>query len=54
MRHGAGADDIRHFEDEMEAFEHARDWARAGELVIMLALGGAAPVQARLRELVAR
>ena len=42
---------IAHHEEEMESFNAALDWARPGDLVIMLALGGAAPVQERLREL---
>jgi len=48
-----GADDaqIVHHELEMESLEDAIDWAQPGDLVIMLALGGAAPVQARLKEL---
>ena len=48
-----GADDaaIIHHEEELESLEDAVDWAEPGDLVIMLALGGAAPVQARLREL---
>lgn len=48
-----GADDsqILHHEEELESLQDAIDWARPGDLVIMLALGGAAPVQARLREL---
>jgi len=50
-RLGACDDDVIHFEEELESFEHALGWAGAGDLVIMLALGGAAPVQARLREL---
>ena len=48
-----GADDaqIVHHELELESLEDAIDWAQPGDLVIMLALGGAAPVQARLKEL---
>ena len=48
-----GADDsqIVHNELELESLQDAIDWARAGDLVIMLALGGAAPVHARLKEL---
>ena len=48
-----GAEDgqIAHFETEMESFRSALDWAVPGDLVIMLALGGAAPVHEHLREL---
>jgi hypothetical protein len=35
----------------MESFLAAMDWAEPGDLVIMLALGGAAPIQERLKEL---
>ena len=35
----------------MESLNAALDWAEPGDLVIMLALGGAKPVQARLSEL---
>jgi UDP-N-acetylmuramyl tripeptide synthase len=51
LKCGATDEQIRHHEEEMESFEDALDWARAGDLVIMLALGGARPVQERLREL---
>ncbi len=49
----AGAQDgqIRHHEEELDSFEDAVGWARPGDLVIMLALGGARPIQERLREL---
>jgi UDP-N-acetylmuramyl tripeptide synthase len=48
-----GADDsqIEHNETEMESFMSAIEWAQPGDLVIMLALAGAEPIQARLREL---
>ena len=51
-----GTDDsqIVHNELEMESLQDAIDWARPGDLIIMLALGGAAPAQARLKELGAR
>lgn len=45
---GANAGQIRHHEEELESFEDALDWARPGDLVIMLALGGARPIQERL------
>lgn len=48
---GADASQILHFETEMESFLSAIDWAKPGDLVIMLALGGALPVQEKLKEL---
>ncbi len=48
---GAGPEQIEHFDEEIDAFEAALAWAEAGDLIIMLALGGAAPIQERLREL---
>ena len=48
---GADASQIKHFETEMESFLSAVDWAQPGDLVIMLALGGAAPIQEKLKEL---
>lgn len=51
---GADAAQIVHFEDEQESFNAALNWAESGDLVIMLALGGAAPIQERLRALGAR
>jgi len=51
-----GADDaqIMHHALELESLQDAIDWAQPGDLVIMLALGGAAPAQAHLKELGAR
>lgn len=51
---GATASQIEHHEEEIESFTAALDWAEAGDLVIMLALGGAAPVQQRLKDLGAK
>jgi len=48
---GAELSQIVHNETEMESFLSAIDWAEPGDLVIMLALGGAMPVQEKLREL---
>jgi UDP-N-acetylmuramyl tripeptide synthase len=48
---GAADEQVRHHEEEMESFEDALGWAQPGDLVIMLALGGAKPVQERLEEL---
>ena len=48
---GARDAQIRHHEEELESLEDALGWARPGDLIIMLALGGAKPVQERLREL---
>ena len=48
---GAKSQQIEHFEEEIDAFDAAFAWARPGDLIIMLALSGAAPIQKRLREL---
>lgn len=48
---GAEDSQIVHNEEELESLQDAIDWAQPGDLVIMLALGGAAPVHARLSEL---
>ena len=54
IKQGASDAQIVHHELELESLQDAIDWARPGDLIIMLALGGAAPVQQRLRELGAR
>ena len=51
LAQGLDDDNIRHFEQELESFEHALEWAEPGDLVIMLALGGSGPVVERLSEL---
>ncbi|MBT8104153.1 MAG: Mur ligase, partial [Woeseiaceae bacterium] len=51
LKAGAEESQIGHFETETESFESAIDWAQPGDLVIMLALGGAAPIEARLKAL---
>ncbi len=51
LTQGASEDQIVHNEEELETLEAALAWARPGDLIIMLALGGAKPVQARLSEL---
>ncbi len=51
LKQGASEDQIVHNEEELETLEAALAWARPGDLIIMLALGGAKPVQARLSEL---
>lgn len=51
---GASVSQIAHHEEEMESFMAAMDWAEPGDLVIMLALGGAQPIQERLREMGAK
>ena len=50
-RQGASDDQIGHNEEELETLDEALSWAQPGDLVIMLALGGAQPVQDRLKEL---
>lgn len=54
LKCGADHTQIEHFETEMESFKAAIEWASPGDLVIMLALGGAAPVQEHLKTLGAR
>jgi UDP-N-acetylmuramyl tripeptide synthase len=51
LSNGAKSQQIEHFEEELDAFAAALAWARPGDLIIMLALGGAAPIQKRLSEL---
>ena len=51
---GADDDQIEHNEEELETLKSAFDWSEEGDLIIMLALGGAAPIQAQLTELGAR
>ena len=48
---GARSDQIAHNEQEVDSFRSALDWADEGDLVIMLALGGAAPIQEQLSSL---
>jgi cyanophycin synthetase len=50
-RQGATAEQIGHNDEELKSLEEALSWAQPGDLVIMLALGGAKPIQDRLREL---
>lgn len=47
---GARDDQILHFEEELDALHHALEWARPGDLVIMLALGDAANIMAQLEQ----
>ncbi len=51
LSQGATEEQIVHNDEELETLDAALDWAQPGDLVIMLALGGAKPVQARLTEL---
>jgi len=51
VKAGAIPSQIMHFETEMESFLSAISWAEPGDLVIMLALGGALPIQEKLKEL---
>ncbi|MDX1509058.1 MAG: Mur ligase family protein, partial [Woeseiaceae bacterium] len=50
LRLGAEESQVAHFEHEVESLAAALDWAEAGDLVIMLALGGAGPIRDYLRE----
>jgi cyanophycin synthetase len=47
-RSGARSDQILYFEKESDSFDAALQWARPGDLVILLALGGSTQVHARL------
>jgi len=49
MRLGATADQIAHYDEETQSLVAALSWAEPGDLVIMLALGGAEPIQEQLR-----
>ncbi|MCH7502903.1 MAG: Mur ligase [Proteobacteria bacterium] len=51
MRAGATADSIEHHDQELDSLAAAIEWAEPGDLVIMLALGGAAPIQEQLHKL---
>ena len=51
---GAESSMVHHCERELESFSAALDWARPGDLVIMLALSGAGPIKERLTELGAK
>lgn len=51
LKLGMSAESILHFDEELETFAAALDWAEAGDLVIMLALGGSGPIVERLTEL---
>ena len=48
---GATDAQIGHNDEELDTLNEALSWAQPGDLVIMLALGGAEPVQERLKEL---
>ena len=45
---GAEATQIDHFDEETDSLKAALQWAEPGDLVIMLALGGAAKIQSQL------
>ncbi len=51
---GADASQVEHRELEIDSFNAALEWANPGDLIIMLALGGAVPIQQRLTELGAK
>jgi cyanophycin synthetase len=50
MRCGAQEDQIRHFIEETESFDAALDWAREGDLIIMLSLGRSTSITNKLEE----
>ena len=49
QQQGARAEQIAHFDEELKSLEAAMNWAEAGDLVIMLALGGPAKIQQLLK-----
>ena len=51
MLAGATAESIEHHDEELDSLAAAIEWAEPGDLVIMLALGGAAPIQEQLHKL---
>jgi UDP-N-acetylmuramyl tripeptide synthase len=51
MRLGMASDAIEHHDLELESLQAALEWAVPGDLVIMLALGGSAPIAERLSAL---
>jgi UDP-N-acetylmuramyl tripeptide synthase len=48
---GATDQQVRHFEEESESFDAAIDWARDGDLVVILDLGRDSNIQEKLRTL---
>jgi cyanophycin synthetase len=48
---GAAPEQIEHHDQESESLAAAIDWAEPGDLVIMLALGGSAPIHEQLKAL---
>jgi len=51
LRAGATEAQIAYHEEEVDSLQDAIDWARPGDLIIMLALGSYAPVRERLKVL---
>ncbi len=49
MRLGAASEQIEHHDEATDSLAAALAWAEPGDLVIMLALGGAAPIQEQLK-----
>lgn len=53
LRCGCPAGEVVHVETELDALDQALDWARPGDLLVMLVLADAQAVRERLAELVA-
>ncbi len=51
MLAGATAESIEHHDEELDSLAAAIEWAEPGDLVIMLALGGATPIQEQLQKI---
>ena len=49
LKNGADATQIEHFDEETDSLTAAMSWAQPGDLVIMLALGGAQKIQSLLK-----
>ena len=49
LLNGADAAQIEHFDEETDSLTAAMRWAQPGDLVIMLALGGAKKIQTLLK-----
>ena len=48
---GAEESQVRHFEKEADSFDAALDWAKPGDLVVILDLGRVSNIQEKLRDM---
>lgn len=49
LKCGARDDQVRHFEEEADSFDAALEWAKEGDLVVILDLGRISDIQEKLR-----